>query len=122
MEGKCGPRTRKPRLRPRAARYPAGVTATTKMAETAAARDRIRQKYRYTSSPCGSVVGVKTGGKTNMNAALVTESPRPLRHRGRWASLDHLGIVLFGLLAYVPVLATSPGRVVADTKSYLTID
>ncbi len=73
---------------------------------------------------------MRTGGNTKMNAALVTESPQPPRPpnrwtgrlAGRWATLDHLGIALFGLLAYLPVLATSPGRVVADTKSYLTID
>src|SRR4051812_11265959 len=55
-----------------------------------------------------------------MSAALLTTTRRPsLRHR---ASLDRLGILMLGVLAYVPVLTTSPGRVVADTKSYLTID
>lgn len=33
-----------------------------------------------------------------------------------------LGYALLALLAYVPVLLTKPGRVVADTKSYLYLD
>src|SRR5215212_1345801 len=33
-----------------------------------------------------------------------------------------LGYTLLGLLAYVPVLLTKPGKVVADTKSYLYLD
>ena len=32
------------------------------------------------------------------------------------------GFALLALLAYVPVLRSSPGRVAADTKSYLTLD
>ncbi len=32
------------------------------------------------------------------------------------------GYVLFAALVYVPILATAPGRVVADTKSYLYLD
>src|SRR4029077_15754772 len=33
-----------------------------------------------------------------------------------------LGYGLLALLAYVPVLLTKPGKVVADTKSYLYLD
>jgi len=33
-----------------------------------------------------------------------------------------LGYALLALLAYVPVLLTKPGKVVADTKSYLYLD
>ena len=40
--------------------------------------------------------------------------------RTRW--LHILGYVLLVELAYVPVLLTKPGRVVADTKSYLYLD
>src|SRR6478609_3399087 len=36
--------------------------------------------------------------------------------------LRRLGYVLLALLAYVPVLLTKPGKVVADTKSYLYLD
>ncbi len=57
-----------------------------------------------------------------MTAALPTTSARPRSRRDRAAFLDRVGILVLGLLAYVPVLATSPGRVIADTKSYLTID
>ena len=32
------------------------------------------------------------------------------------------GFALLALLAYVPVLRSSPGRVAADTKTYLTLD
>ncbi|NND75547.1 MAG: DUF3367 domain-containing protein [Ilumatobacter sp.] len=35
---------------------------------------------------------------------------------------DRTAAVVLALLAYVPMLATRPGRVSADTKSYLTID
>ena len=41
---------------------------------------------------------------------------RAVRHPNGAAAL------LFGLCAYVPILLTDPGRVSADTKSYLTID
>src|SRR5450432_3385648 len=33
-----------------------------------------------------------------------------------------IGYALLALLAYVPMLLTHPGRVVADTKSYLYLD
>ncbi len=36
--------------------------------------------------------------------------------------LRRLGYALLALLAYVPVLLTKPGKVVADTKSYLYLD
>lgn len=35
---------------------------------------------------------------------------------------DRAGLVVLGLLAYVPLLLTNPGRVGGDTKAYLTID
>src|ERR1700704_5006398 len=40
----------------------------------------------------------------------------------RTRHLHLLGCALLALLAYVPVLLTKPGRVVADTKSYLYLD
>ncbi len=33
-----------------------------------------------------------------------------------------LGYLALAVVAYVPMLLTSPGRVVADTKSYLYLD
>jgi arabinofuranan 3-O-arabinosyltransferase len=41
---------------------------------------------------------------------------------GRVRRLRLLGYALLALLAYVPVLLTKPGKVVADTKSYLYLD
>ncbi|HEY7438309.1 MAG TPA: alpha-(1-_3)-arabinofuranosyltransferase family protein [Acidimicrobiia bacterium] len=43
----------------------------------------------------------------------------------RWPRLRHrvaIGYSLLAALAYVPILRTSPGKVVADTKSYLYLD
>ena len=42
--------------------------------------------------------------------------------RARTRRLHLLGYALLALLAYVPVLLTKPGRVVADTKTYLYLD
>ncbi len=50
-----------------------------------------------------------TGGATGVRAA-----PR------RWIAWAHVGVL--ALLAYVPALASSPGRMPADTKLYLYLD
>ena len=42
--------------------------------------------------------------------------------RAHTRRLHLLGYALLALLAYVPVLLTKPGRVVADTKTYLYLD
>lgn len=42
--------------------------------------------------------------------------------RARRASRSRLGYLVLGLLAYVPVLLTAPGKVAADTKQYLYLD
>ncbi|HEX9504369.1 MAG TPA: alpha-(1-_3)-arabinofuranosyltransferase family protein, partial [Acidimicrobiia bacterium] len=63
-------------------------------------------------------------------STTLSESPRsspstsPSGGDGRPASLTvrRVGYALLAALAYVPVLLTAPGRVVADTKSYLYLD
>ena len=52
------------------------------------------------------------------NAADVEHDDLPLSAGAR----SRVGLALFALLAYVPVLLTAPGKVVSDTKSYLYID
>lgn len=49
---------------------------------------------------------------------------RPVRGTISWLARhqDHAVAALLAVMAYVPMLATSPGRVSADTKSYLTLD
>jgi arabinofuranan 3-O-arabinosyltransferase len=52
----------------------------------------------------------------------VPSPPVSARHRPVNAAIRRVGYALLALLAYVPVLLTAPGRVVADTKSYLYLD
>ena len=49
--------------------------------------------------------------------------PSLVRHTGRLANwMRRRPAVVLAILAYVPMLLTSPGKVSADTKSYLTLD
>ena len=59
-----------------------------------------------------------------MTSTLTERSPRGVeRARGRFPGrLRFLGYTALAALAYVPMLLTAPGRVVADTKSYLYLD
>ncbi|MFM7270794.1 MAG: alpha-(1-_3)-arabinofuranosyltransferase family protein [Actinomycetes bacterium] len=50
----------------------------------------------------------------------VDGGPTPGPRYSGWVSAA--GYALLALLAYVPVLRSSPGRVAADTKTYLTLD
>src|ERR1700737_4448096 len=47
---------------------------------------------------------------------------RAVNERACARRLHLLGYALLALLAYVPILLTKPGRVVADTKTYLYLD
>lgn len=49
-------------------------------------------------------------------------TPDPARPTRRERMLDRLGLVAFAALAYLPILAMRPGKVAADTKSYLYLD
>src|SRR5882762_1673157 len=55
-----------------------------------------------------------TAGRPRADAVF----PDPRRAR----RLHLAGYALLAVLAYVPILLTKPGRVVADTKSYLYLD
>lgn len=46
----------------------------------------------------------------------------PPTHVDRSGPTNRTAVAVLAALAYLPILATSPGRVSADTKSYLTID
>ncbi|MFM7060323.1 MAG: alpha-(1-_3)-arabinofuranosyltransferase family protein [Actinomycetes bacterium] len=61
-----------------------------------------------------AVVGRSGAGEPTPAAAA------PSSGRARW--LDRIGLVAFAALAYLPILAMRPGRVAADTKSYLYLD
>lgn len=50
----------------------------------------------------------------------VTEDPATPSRRER--TLDRLALAAFAALAYLPILAMRPGKVAADTKSYLYLD
>ncbi len=52
-------------------------------------------------------------GAARDRAGMTMQAPRGMRRAG---------YVLLALLAYVPLLLTHPGRVVADTKTYLYLD
>src|SRR5882757_3312690 len=52
----------------------------------------------------------------------VVDSDAAVTHTPGTRRLDLLGYALLALLAYVPILLTKPGRVVADTKTYLYLD
>ncbi len=49
---------------------------------------------------------------------------RPVRAVRSWCarSPDRAAVVLLAVASYLPILLTSPGRVSADTKTYLTLD
>ena len=55
-------------------------------------------------------------------APSIPATPTPADAPVASARLRALGYTLLAALAYVPVMLTSPGRVVADTKSYLYLD
>ena len=55
-------------------------------------------------------------------APSIPATPTPAAALLVSARLRALGYALLAALAYVPVMLTSPGRVVADTKSYLYLD
>ena len=48
-----------------------------------------------------------------------TEAARPTRHE---RLLDRMWLAAFAALVYLPMLAMQPGKVDADTKSYLYLD
>ena len=54
--------------------------------------------------------------------ALSARGVRRRRGASRPARLRFLGYAALAALAYIPMLLTAPGRVVADTKSYLYLD
>lgn len=58
-----------------------------------------------------------------MTATTVEHTePRPAGSRATPRGLRVVGYAVLGFLAYVPVLLTARGRVIADTKSYLYLD
>ena len=56
--------------------------------------------------------------------STTTATPRPRTGWRRWSGNGgrRLEILLFAMLAYVPFLLSSPGKVSADTKAYLYLD
>ena len=53
---------------------------------------------------------------------MADPTPAPVRPSPRERALDRLWLVAFAALVYLPMLAMHPGKVDADTKSYLYLD
>jgi len=65
--------------------------------------------------------GHHRGSESAPPLTSATRIGRPGGWRGGWLG-RHLGLLVLALLAYVPALASSPGRMPADTKLYLYLD
>ncbi len=52
----------------------------------------------------------------------LAENPQSSTTAGRTRDLAMPGFAAFIVLCYLPLITASPGKVVADTKSYLYID
>lgn len=66
-----------------------------------------------------------TDGATSTNGTTSTNGARPpaAARRGRWPGrLPSWPTLVLAAIAYLPLLATAPGKIGADTKAYLYID